>query len=192
MSEYPILETKRLALRPLHLADAAEIQRLAGDFAIADTTLTIPHPYPDGAAQEWIQHCHTHAWPEGNEVTLAVLQRAEQRFIGAICLCGISRVHLHAEMGYWIGVPWWGKGYCTEAARAMIAFGFTELGLNRILAMHFRRNPASGRVMEKAGMTREGCLRSHVKRWDKFEDLVQYAILRSEWQAQPGEGSAAG
>ena len=83
-------------------------------------------------------------------------------------------------MGYWIGVPYWNKGYCSEAAKALIGYGFDELGLNRVFAEHMVRNPASGRVMEKAGMTYEGTLRQHVKKWDRYEDLKVYGILRTE------------
>ena len=91
---------------------------------------------------------------------------------------------MRAELGYWIGKPYWGQGYCTEAARATLDFGFEQLGLNRIFAHHFARNPASGRVMQKIGMTREGRLRQHVKKWDAFEDLELYGILKDHWAAR--------
>ena len=83
-------------------------------------------------------------------------------------------------MGYWMGVPYWNHGYCSEAARALVAHGFQQMGLHRIYAFHFVRNPASGRVMQKAGMTYEGTLRQHVKKWERYEDLTAYGILRSE------------
>ena len=96
----------------------------------------------------------------------------------------LDQQHARAEMGYWIGKPYWNNGYCTEAAEAVLRYGFTELGLNRIYAHHFGRNPASGRVMEKIGMVYEGCLRQHVQRWGVFEDLKIYAILKSEYESQ--------
>jgi RimJ/RimL family protein N-acetyltransferase len=86
-----------------------------------------------------------------------------------------------AELGYWIGKPYWGHGYCTEAARAVIGFGFEQCQLNRIHASCFSRNPASGRVLQKIGMTHEGRLRCHAKKWDAFEDIEMYAILRGDW-----------
>ena len=110
----------------------------------------------------------------------AITLRKEGLLVGCIGLT-ISREHVRAELGYWIGKPYWGNGYCTEAARAMVRFGFEELGLKRIHAIHFRRNPASGRVMSKIGMAREGCQRQHIKKWGTFEDLVMYAILKSEF-----------
>jgi RimJ/RimL family protein N-acetyltransferase len=80
-----------------------------------------------------------------------------------------------------MGVPFWNHGYCSEAARALVTYGFEQMGLHRIYAFHFARNPASGRVMQKAGMTCEGTLRQHVKKWERYEDLVAYGILRSEY-----------
>ena len=93
----------------------------------------------------------------------------------------IDKQNNSAELGYWIGKPYWNSGYATEASRAVLKYGFEVLGLNRIHASHFRRNPASGRIMEKIGMKYEGCLRQHFKKWGKFEDLETYGILRSEY-----------
>ena len=80
-----------------------------------------------------------------------------------------------------MAVECWGQGYATEAARAVVAFGFEELGLNRIYAHHMVRNPASGRVLAKIGMEPEGLLRQRVKKWGLFEDVVPMALLREEW-----------
>lgn len=178
MSSQPTLTTPRLLLRPFTLADAPEVQRLAGDFAIADTTGNIPHPYPDGAAEAWIGS-QPAEFEQGKSATFAIVSRAENILIGAIGL-HFKPEHDSAEMGYWIGKPYWGQGYCTEAARALLAYGFNECGLNRIMARHSARNPASGRVMQKIGMTYEGCLRQSVKKWGNYEDLKIYGILKSE------------
>jgi RimJ/RimL family protein N-acetyltransferase len=80
-----------------------------------------------------------------------------------------------------VGKPYWNRGYATEAAAALLAFGFNELSLNRIYASYLARNPSSGRVMEKVGMLREGIVRQGTKKWEKYEDLVCYAILRDDW-----------
>ena len=180
MSTLPTLATKRLILRPFTLADAPEVQKLAGSFEIADTTLNLPHPYPDGAAESWIS-AHQKTWELGSGLTLAITMKDTGQLIGAIGLT-INKDHHRAEMGYWVAVPFWGKGFCTEAARAMLGHGFSELKLNRIYATHLTRNPASGKVMQKIGMKYEGCLRQHVKKWNKFEDLAYYGMLRSEYQ----------
>lgn len=181
MDPIPILETARLRLRPLTLADAPAVQRLASAPAIADTTLHIPHPYPDGLAEQWIAG-RAEVARSGAAVTWAIADRASDELYGAISI-SISQQHQHAEMGYWAGVPFWGRGYTSEAARMVLVHSFSTLGLNRVFAHHFARNPASGRVMQKIGMRHEGYLRQHVRKGEQFEDLVLYAILRQEWEA---------
>jgi RimJ/RimL family protein N-acetyltransferase len=166
-------------MRPFEPSDAADVQRLAGDRAIADTTLSIPHPYEDGMAEQWIssQQMLLHV---GELANFAVTLRSTAELIGAIGLV-INRRFDRAELGYWIGCPYWNRGYCTEAGHAVLQYGFSKLGLNRIHSSHFRRNPASGRVMEKLGMMREGLRRQHVKKWDTYEDIVEYGLVRQDW-----------
>jgi RimJ/RimL family protein N-acetyltransferase len=185
MSKQPTLETERLVLRPYTLDDAADVRRLAGDPVVADTALNIPHPYPEGAAEAWIGQ-HQGWFDAGEGVVYAVTLRATGELLGSVSM-GINRKHNRAEMGYWIGKPYWNQGYATEAARALVGYGFQELGLNRIFAYHFSRNPASGRVMQKAGMAYEGRLRQHDKKEDGYEDLEAYGILREDL-LPPGNG----
>lgn len=182
MAERPTIETARLTLRPFTLGDAPQVQRLAGAAEIAATTAYIPHPYPDGGAEEWIGG-HQEAFERGENLELAITRRMDGALVGAICLM-LDLRHAHAELGYWVGVPYWGQGYCTEAAGALVGYGFRELGLNRVFAVHFSRNPASGRVMQKIGMTHEGRQRGHIRKGERFEDLELYGILRSEYEAQ--------
>lgn len=177
MDSRPTLETARLLLRPFTLTDAPEVQRLAGDRRVAEMTASMPHPYDDGVAETWIG-----SHPEGYEVgrvELAVTLRPIGTLVGAIGLF-VAHEHERAELGFWIGVPYWNQGYCTEAAREVLRYGFGHLGLHRIQANHYARNPASGRVMQKIGMTREGYVRESVLRWDRREDLVLYGILRAD------------
>ena len=178
-TKQPTIETERLVLRPFAMEDAADVQRLAGDPAIADTTLNIPHPYPDGAAESWIT-THQERWQSGLGVICAITLRSTGELVGAISVLGISQQNSHGEMGYWIGKPYWGNGYCTEAARALIRFSFATMGLHRVFAHHLARNPASGRVMAKAGMRYEGTLREHTRKADVFEDIPLYGILAGE------------
>jgi ribosomal-protein-alanine N-acetyltransferase len=177
----PTLQTARLLLRLFTIDDAPDVQRLVGDFAIADTTLTIPHPYPDGAAEAWIQS-HPKRLAEGQGAIFAITDKQQGHLLGAI---GLERIpeHRKAEMGYWISRPFWNRGYCTEAARAVLAHAFEVLDINRVVARHFSRNPASGRVMQKIGMRHEGRLRQDIVKWGKPEDLELYAILRQEYVA---------
>jgi len=179
MKSQPKLKTERLILRPFGLDDAPIVQQLAGDKAIAETTLNIPHPYEDGVAENWIA-THKDNFEQGKIITYAITLVEDKSLIGGISLVLNLRFE-RAEMGYWIGKPYWNKGYCTEAAKAMLKYGFEELKLNRIFAHYLVRNQSSGRVMEKMGMKFEGTLRSHVKRWNDYEDLNIYAILREEF-----------
>ncbi|MFZ5828823.1 MAG: GNAT family N-acetyltransferase [Planctomycetota bacterium] len=181
MPEQPSITTARLVLRPLTLNDAADVQRLAGDFDIASTALLIPHPYEDGLAERWLRSL-PEQWERGEAATFAITFRKGGELLGAIGLT-VCKTHARAELGYWIGKPYWGQGYCTEAAAALVDFGFTHLTLNRVFAHHFVRNPASGRVLQKIGMRHEGCLKNHVLKWNVFEDIEVYGIVRGQWQA---------
>jgi [ribosomal protein S5]-alanine N-acetyltransferase len=179
MKERPTLETARLILRPFVLADAPDVQRLAGEREVASTTRNIPHPYEDGMAEDWIR-THQAQFEQGTLVNFAIVLRTEHVLIGGIGM-RINPHDTNAELGYWIGKPYWNRGYCTEAAQAVVRYGFEVLGLHRLHASYLTRNPASGRVMQKLGMTYEGCLRQHVNKWEVFEDLAVYGILRSEY-----------
>jgi RimJ/RimL family protein N-acetyltransferase len=183
MPEQPTLRTDRLILRPFAESDGPRVVELAGAREIADTTLSIPHPYPPDAATSWIAG-QLPAWVNGIHADFAITDKATGDLFGAIGQ-GINRMQDHGEMGYWIGLPYWNNGYCTEAARAVVAFAFTELGLHRVYAHHLVRNPASGKVMQKIGMRFEGIHRDHVKKWDKYEDIAAYAILADEWGQLP-------
>lgn len=175
----PVLRTPRLALRPFRVADAADVVRLAGAREIADTTVMIPHPYHGDAAIAWIAEL-AELWAMRTHVTFAITGAADDAVIGAVGLSYIDDVHAQAELGYWIGVPAWGRGYATEAAARVIAFAFGDLGLNRVYAHCMLRNPSSARVLEKVGMRREGVLRQRVRKWGVFEDVALYATLRAD------------
>ncbi len=180
----PSIETTRLTLRPFSLSDAPVVQEFAGKWEIADTTLNIPHPYEDGMAEEWIGS-HESGFSEGTDVTFAVERRDDNILVGAVGL-RVDRDLNKAELGYWIGKPFWNRGYATEATVAILDFGFGELELNRIQAGHLARNPASGRVMQKSGMVLEGTARQATVKWDRYEDLVFYAVLREDWLSKSG------
>ena len=179
MRSHPTLQTERLILREFALEDAPDVRRLAGEPEIARTTLLIPHPYEDGMAEAWISSQRP-AYEAGEHVNFAVTLRGEGTLVGSITL-GLNPRDDNGELGYWIGVPYWGRGYCTEAAREVVRYGFEDLGLHRIHASHFGSNPASGRVMQKIGMSYEGTRREHYKKWGEHEDRVDYGLLASEY-----------
>lgn len=176
----PVLESGPIRLRQFRMQDAVVVRRLAGDPAVADTTLNVPHPYEEGIAEQWIA-THPFTWESGEDATFAIELAGPGVLIGAINL-SINQRFSRGEMGYWIGRKYWGFGYCTAAARKLVGFGFAEMRLHRIFARHLARNPASGRVMEKAGMRREGLLREHVLKGDRFEDVICYGALAAEWK----------
>lgn len=177
-SDATTLRTDRLCLRPLEPGDAPRVQELAAAREIAEMTLRIPHPYEDGMAEAWIAEI-AEASARGERVVFAVTTGSDG-LIGAAGL-DLEPAHRRAELGYWIGVPYWSRGFATEAARAVVDHGFRDLELHRIYASVFPRNPASGRVLEKIGLTFEGRLREHIRKWDVQEDVEYYAVLASEW-----------
>ena len=179
MSAAPRLTTARLFLRSFEIDDAPRVSELAGAREIADTTISIPHPYPSEAAAAWIAQ-QAHEAAGGEALHWAIERRNEPGLIGGISLRDIDRGHSQGEVGFWIGRPWWGAGLASEALQAVVRHAFVELGLNRLYAHHMVRNPASGRVLERAGFQREGVLRQRVRKWGLFEDVVLLAVLRDE------------
>ncbi len=170
------LETARLRILPYNEADIAELVPLIGAREVAATTGRIPHPYTVEDAREFLAKIET-----DREVSLAVTLRDSGRLIGGIGLRLVEQQQ-HAELGYWLGVPYWGNGYATEAAQEILRYGFVQLNLHRIFATHFKANLASGRILIKIGMRHEGCQRGHFRKWDQFVDLELYGVLREEWR----------
>jgi RimJ/RimL family protein N-acetyltransferase len=171
----PSLQTDRLLLRPYRLTDVSDLVRLAGAREVAATTLRIPHPYREQDAVEFISSFQAEA-EIGASARFAITLRQNGELCGGIGL-RIEKAHQHAELGYWIGVPYWGRGYATEAAHAAVNYGFETLGLRRIFASCVSENSASARVLQKIGMKYEGCQRSHICKWEKFYDLDLYGML---------------
>ncbi|MDO9334681.1 MAG: GNAT family N-acetyltransferase [Dehalococcoidales bacterium] len=182
MTELPTLYTECLILRPHSLWDADDLQKLIEDKDIASTTFNLPYPYTLEDAIEFIGQ-REEKYEETGSPEFAITHK-DGYFIGGIGM-RFNKEHENGKIGYWIGKPYWGKGFCTEAACAVVKYGFEVLGLNRIHAAHMTRNPASGRVMQKIGMKHEGHLRQDKKKWDKFEDMELYGMLRSEYFANP-------
>lgn len=174
-----MLETNRLILRPLTLEDAVLVEEYASDYDVAKTTLSIPHPYPKGSAKQFISSM-LEAEKEGKIAIFAVVSKENDCLIGVINL-NLNTAFERGELAYWIGKPFWGKGYGTEAADALIKLGFEEFHLNRIFAAAFASNPGSWRIMEKLGMKYEGTLRQHIFKWGEFHDLTYYGILADEY-----------
>ena len=181
------VETARLLLRPLKVSDAPDVQRLAGDRDVASTTRNIEHPYDDGMAERWIKSCQERS-DAGGLINFAITLRSDGSFIGAIELHPDTGAR-QAEIGYWVGKPYWNQGYATEAVRAVLLHGLTDLKMDRVYAAHFTRNPASGRVMQKAGMLHEGFLKGHTEKWGVLEDLELYGVNKVQFEQRGSTGS---
>jgi ribosomal-protein-alanine N-acetyltransferase len=176
------IKTARLLLRPLEQADVPAIVRLAGAREISSMTANIPHPYTEQDARDFLARA-SEEFRSGLSVSFAICISATRELCGGVGL-NITAAHQRAELGYWIGVPFWGNGFATEATRAVVAFGFQTLALHRIYALRFSENAASGRVLEKIGMRHEGRSREHIKKWDRFVDLECYGLLKSEFRRE--------
>ena len=140
------IETERLVLRPIDLNDASTVQKFAGNYNVAKMTMNIPHPYEDGMAEAWIEN-QDKRWEEDELINFAIVNKHNNQLMGVVGLVG--REDKSGGIGYWIGEPFWGKGYCTKA---FIDFCFKHLNIERLEAEYLVTNPASGRVMEKSGM----------------------------------------
>ena len=139
------LETERLTLRPFHRTDAAEFARLAGEWDVASMTSDIPYPFSAAQAMGWLR-------PVRGEARFAV--ELERRLIGGAGY--YRRPSGEAELGFWLGRPWWGQGYATEAARAVVRYGFANPRLPGFSSARFDDNPASARVLAKLGFEAVG------------------------------------
>lgn len=184
----PTLRTKRLTLRPFNLTDADEVQRMASNYELYKTTLNIPHPYEEGMAEAWISS-HDADLTERHLVTLALVRTEDNQLVGSLTL-GMMPKRKIGEIGYWIGQEFWNQGYGTEASQAIIHYGFSELGLNKIIGRHFSNNPASGKIMTNCGLSLEGVLRQDQFKEGQFIDICYYGLLRSEWASLKNEVTA--
>jgi ribosomal-protein-alanine N-acetyltransferase len=149
----PEIKTERLLLRGFEPRDYSEVETLAGNFNVSINTLNNPYPYESGMAKDWID-THGENWSSKTCLTLAITTSDTKKLVGAIDIMEI--MDSRAVIGYWIGEPYWNNGYCTEAARAVIQFAFSKLRIMTITAEHLSSNPASGKVMIKAGMSHIG------------------------------------
>jgi ribosomal-protein-alanine N-acetyltransferase len=174
----PTLATPRLVLRELTLADAPDIFAYASDPEVARTSIWEAHATLEDT-QAFIRFARNH-YAAGEPGPWGVVERARGRVIGT-CSLALAAHHFRAELGYALARAYWGQGLTTEAATAVVEYGFNALGLHRIEARCRADNVASERVMQKLGMTYEGALRecSFIK--GEFVTTKVYGLLRAEW-----------
>lgn len=172
------LETDRLIIRPVEEFDAPALFPIMNDPEVT-ANLLLPSPYPEDRVLTWIRSARE-ALDRGDRYELAVVPKDTGRAAGVCSLYRVSWEHLTAELVYWIGKPYWGCGYMTEAARRVLGFGFTELGLERISVGCFSRNEGSARVIEKLGFTYEGVARGEYKKGNERFDTLHFGMLRED------------
>lgn len=164
-------------LEPLEERHAPAVQRLASDAAIAATS-NVPHPYPEDGAIRWIRHT-VERRDRGTLFSFAVID-GHGALVGVCSLMGVSTKYRTASLGYWIGTPYWGRGYATEAAHQAVEFGFRELSLERLEAGALEHNIASNRVLQKLGFVPTGVKTRHEKGIG-----VTYTLDRAQWRRAP-------
>lgn len=173
------LETERLILRPLRQTDAPRLFPLINDPDVAAYIPALPHPYPENTLPEWIRRAEE-AMARKERFEFAILLKETGGPIGVCTLSGISWDNRNAELGYWLGKPYWGRGIMTEAAKAVVAFGFDTLGLERIYSSCFEQNLASAKVLKKAGQRYEGCARHEIKKNNEFINILHFGMIRAD------------
>jgi RimJ/RimL family protein N-acetyltransferase len=182
------LETRRLWLRWPRHADAQAILRLAGEKTIAEMTARIPHPYPPEAAQRFIFEARQ-ANADGLALALAITLKGKPD--GLVGMVGIERNReRQPEIGYWLGTPFWGHGYATEAARALIDAFFTYTDQDELSSSTRVINPASRRVLEKCGFAFQGSgLMEFAARGGVFP-VERFRLDRRAWASLKSWGPA--
>ncbi|WP_141995109.1 GNAT family N-acetyltransferase [Bacillus sp. B4EP4a] len=170
-----IITTERLVLRLFQTSDAATVVTLCNNYNIYKNTLYLPYPYSLNDALSWMEH-HYDNFMADNNYEFAVTDKVTGEVFGAIALSN-NKSFNQGEIAYWIGEPYWGNGYATEAAQSILQFAFEEKKLHKVFARYFSSNPASGKVIGKIGMKKEGILKEHVIKDGKYEDLVYYGII---------------
>ncbi|MGI8840236.1 MAG: GNAT family N-acetyltransferase [Caulobacteraceae bacterium] len=150
LAPWPSVKTRRLTLRAPRAEDAPRMARLADDFEIARMTTRIPHPFTVEQAEDFIARTERR---DRSREAVFVIESEQDGLIGVL---GLDPGPAGTEIGYWLGRPFWGAGYATEAARAALAWARADWGRRFVVAGHFTDNPASGAVLVKAGFLYTG------------------------------------
>lgn len=177
------IESQRLLLRPFCEEDAQDMfDRWAGDEVVTRFLPWAPHrdvAITRDRIRQWVEqytYDHVYHW--------AIVPHESGHVVGSISVQALRERTRACEIGYCIGRAFWNRGYATESLRVVLKLLFEQVGLHRVQALHHQQNPASGRVLEKAGMTREGILRDFAQDPDgSWYSLHLYSILEREWDA---------
>ena len=167
------IETRRLILRAPRQQDVRAIASIANDLRIAENTGRLPHPYKIEDAEAFVAQAS-----RGDREITFLITLMSREIIG---VCGIATTDRDAELGYWVGVRHWGRGYATEAARALIGHAFTELGYNTLSASVRVNNPASRRVLEKCGFQWSGVELRRIRAIASAAPFDRFRLDRGLW-----------
>jgi RimJ/RimL family protein N-acetyltransferase len=170
----PVLKTERLVLRAPRREDAKALARLAGDRRVAVNTARVPHPYGIEDAEQFVAFANR----RGGETTFAIT--LADAMIG---VCAIDPREGGPELGYWLGVGFWGQGYATEAVRAVVDHAFNELEHEALLAGARVSNPASRRVLEKCGFQWTGVQLTRIRAINSAAPSDRFRLYRRLWES---------
>jgi [ribosomal protein S5]-alanine N-acetyltransferase len=179
LANLPTIETERLLLRKITLNDASDMFEYASNPEVSEYTMWSTHTSIEDT--KYFLKSLTKMYKRKELVDWGIVHKAEKKFIGTCGFVEWSMTHSRAEIGYALSARYWREGYMSEAANAIIEFGFREMLLNRIVGRCEVNNIASARVMEKVGMQLEGILRQQLFVKGRYWDLKIYSILREEF-----------
>jgi RimJ/RimL family protein N-acetyltransferase len=169
--------SRTIALEPVAPRHAEAVQALASHPDVVATT-NLPEPYPEDGAEQWIDYVQPRH--EAGEEYAFAIKNADDTLVGVTGLRSVTDTK--AELGFWIGKPYWGQGYATAAARQTLVFAFEDVGLEVVFARPLRRNAPSRRVLEKLGFE-EGPVETHEHpKWDEDDKVVRCTVARAEWK----------
>lgn len=180
MQTFPTLKTERLILNRPTESDLDDIVFYMNSTSqISENTLTIPFPYKEEDAKFWLKIIEE-GFEKKDAFIFGIRKKENLKLIGGMGI-HLDINNQKAEVGYWLGKDFWNNGYATEALKEVLKFGFEKLNLNKIYASHFPHNPASGKILEKCGMTKEAVLKQEVLKGEIFLDIVRYSCMKQDF-----------
>ncbi|NMM45271.1 GNAT family N-acetyltransferase [Rhodospirillaceae bacterium KN72] len=180
----PGLTTPDLTLALIVRDDISEFLPLLGSWEVVRYTSRIPYPYSQADGEAYVARV-ADAWRRNGSLECALRDRKDGTFVGIAALT-IDDDPAEAEIGYWIGLPFWGRGFATQASQALIRHGFTAMGLDRIVSTVVRENAASSHVLEKVGLNRTGEDETFFPARDKHYPVYRFELTREKWMKDNG------
>ncbi|MDD5254319.1 MAG: GNAT family N-acetyltransferase [Candidatus Nanoarchaeia archaeon] len=171
------LEGNKIKIRKIGSSDVGDIYQNVKDKEVTKWTLNIPHPYSRKDAIAFVKRCRNKLRKE-ERYTFGIILKETNKLVGLVSLFHVHKNNKNAELGYWLGKNYWGKGIMSEAVKLIIKFGFEELKLHRIYAEAFEENIASRKVLEKAGFKLEGIRIESRYKYKKFHNNYEFGILK--------------